>query len=240
MNIKKISLAIIIYSLFFTTAKASVVMQGNRVIFDAAARSQSIKFTNNDSFPYMVQTWTSLTSDEQYQDKNTAPFIVSPVVFKIQPHADQMVNLIYTDSGNRIDREKIYYLHFTQVPSIPASTTKENKLVLMVNSTVKIFLRPKNLSPSYEDMLQFISYSVQKNGSQCNINIKNESPYFLNAVSLSIKNHQGNTEKNISMINPYASINVNNTCSGISDASSLSLKYINDYGVFQTVVLNKK
>ncbi len=242
MSIKKNSLIIVAYLLAFTSAQASVVMQGNRVIVDPSARSQSIKFTNNDSFPYILQVWASANSNDAYSENVTSPFIVSPVVFRMQPHAEQMVNLIYTDVGKKYDREKIYYLHFNQVPSIPSGTTKDNKLVLLVNSNVKLFIRPADLPVAHADMYKYIDYKVAKQADSCVVTISNSSPYFLNSflVSLVTKNKSDDFEKRVGMINPYSTLELNTSCSADYVNSRLSVSYVNDYGAVQSLVLNKK
>lgn len=102
--------------LYTSSSQASVVMQGNRVVFNASSESQTINFKNSDNFPYVVQIWTSVDKDGKATDKNNGPFILSPTVFKIPPHESQVVRMIYSNVGDKLDSEKLYYLHFIQVP----------------------------------------------------------------------------------------------------------------------------
>jgi len=222
---------------FCSQAEASVVLQGNRVIFDASSKNQSVKFTNNDSFPYIVQVWTSVNNEEKFSEKNNTPFVLSPAVFKIQPHADQMVNMIYSNVGRKLDKEQIYYLHFTQIPAITTDMKDKNKLLLIVNSVVKVFVRPNGMSVSHDDMFSYVHYSVIRSGSTCRLVINNHSPYFLNSVAFSVKNQQ---DQKIGMIPPKSNIEVNSACAGLESAPTLSLSYINDYGVVQKTDIKKK
>lgn len=220
-------------------AYSSVVMQGTRVIFNPKQDVKSLKFTNTDPFPYITQVWTSKESDAVFNNKKEAPFVISPGVFKINAKEDHLVNMLYTGGKTQSDREELFYLHFTQIPGVSSSNKNENKIVLAVTNTMKIFLRPGNLSISPEKMFDYINYRYEN--KNCEIFIKNDSPYFLNSTSGEMTAGASRYAiSKIPMVAPFSEQKVRTTCLKDSAALSLKLNYINDYGVVNSKVINKK
>ncbi|WP_393949841.1 fimbrial biogenesis chaperone [Kluyvera intermedia] len=219
---------------------ASVVMQSNRVIYDASEAQRNIKFTNNDNFPYIVQVWASASDEKQPIANENIPFAVSPGIFKMQGKQDQIINLLYTNSKLKLDKEQIYYLHFTQVPSVIAGDRDKNKLVLIVNSVVKIFLRPTNLSISYDKMFDYIHYSVTRDTTGCNLVIDNRSPYYLNSIGLTTALNSPPKNTAIKMIAPLSQYTLQTACVNSGAKPEVSISFINDYGVVQKQTLKEK
>ncbi len=221
-------------------AAASVVMQGNRVIYDASSSQKTVKFTNNDDFPYIVQVWASASEDKQPVANENIPFAVSPGIFKIQAKQDQNISLLYTNANQKIDKEQIYYLHFTQVPSIIAGERDKNKLVLIVNSVVKIFLRPTDLAISYDKMFDHIRYTVSPTTAGCDVIIDNRSPYYLNSIQLTTKQNSMTNNTAMKMIAPLSTYTLHTTCNHSGAKPEFSINFINDYGVVQKQTLKEK
>ncbi|WP_419962921.1 molecular chaperone [Pantoea vagans] len=220
-------------------AYSSVVMQGTRVIFNPKQDVKSLKFTNTDPFPYITQVWTSKESDAVFNNKKEAPFVISPGVFKINAKEDHLVNMLYTGGKTQSDREELFYLHFTQIPGVSSSNKNENKIVLAVTNTMKIFLRPDNLKISSEKMFDYINFSYET--KSCDIFLKNNSPYYLNSTSGEITAGPSYyTISKIPMVAPFSDQKVRTTCLKDSAALSLKLNYVNDYGVINSKVINKK
>lgn len=220
-------------------AYSSVVMQGTRVIFNPKQDVKSLKFTNTDPFPYITQVWTSKESDAVFNNKKEAPFVISPGVFKINAKEDHLVNMLYTGGKTQSDREELFYLHFTQIPGVSSSNKNENKIVLAVTNTMKIFLRPDNLKISSEKMFDYINFSYET--KSCDIFLKNNSPYYLNSTSGEITAGPSHyTISKIPMVAPFSEQKVRTTCLKDSAALSLKLNYVNDYGVINSKVINKK
>lgn len=212
---------------------ASVVMQGNRVIFDPSLSKQTIKFTNNDNFPYIVQAWVSTTKTDKFSNDDKTPFIVSPAIFKIQQLQDQIISLINTEPGNKPQSEKIYYLHFTQIPSVSTRDQSKNKLVLILNSIVKIFLRPQDLSIDHDSMFNFINYEIVKGTTGCIFTINNKSPYYLNSILLTLNYGTEKKDFPITMIYPNSAFTLKENCNTFTKSTTVTMSFVNDYGVIQ-------
>jgi len=77
---------------------------------------------------------------------NPAPFVVNPPIFRMTAHTDQMVRLrLVGDESLPADRESVFYLNFTQVPALPDDQQDANRLVVLLQSRVKLFYRPRGL-----------------------------------------------------------------------------------------------
>lgn len=219
---------------------ASVVMEGNRVIFDASLAQKTVKFTNNDSFPYIVQVWLSATPEGKETDNQQSGLAVSPAIFKIQPKQDQVISLLNPGAGQKVTKEQVSYLHFTQVPSVPADQHDKNKLVLIVNSTVKVFLRPADVPIAYEQMLDFVNYAIEKDPNGCRLKVSNLSPYFLNSLRVST---QVGSAKNIipmTMLAPESTVSLKADCHAVQNAKEVRIGFLNDYGVLQEKALKAR
>jgi len=119
-------------------AHASVVLNGTRVIYQAGQHGKTLQLTNEDDHPNLVQVWVD----------DNAPFVLNPPIFRMEPHAGQMVRLRIADMDLPQDRESVFYLNFTQVPALDDAAQEANRLVLLFQSRVKLFYRPKGLAPN--------------------------------------------------------------------------------------------
>jgi len=135
-----------------TPAPASVVMNGTRIIYPAGQVSKTLQLTNEDAHPNLVQVWVE--GDGRHDTDTAAPFIVSPPIFRMEPHTGQMLRLRFAGSEDAAtafptDRESVFYLNFTQVPALPEDGLDANRLVLLFQSRIKLFYRPQGL-PAHE------------------------------------------------------------------------------------------
>ncbi|MED5608319.1 molecular chaperone [Pseudomonas sp. JH-2] len=147
-------------------AQASVVMTGTRVIYPATAKEKTLQLTNTDDHPNLVQVWLDKGNPASTVETADAPFVANPQIFRMEPHAGQMVRLIYSGEGLPQDRESVFYLNFSQVPAIKVRDQDANKLVLMINSRLKVFYRPKGLAGSPDDMARQMTFQLRDGALQ--------------------------------------------------------------------------
>jgi len=132
-------------------AQASVVMTGTRVIYPAALAGKTLHLSNPDAHPYLVQVWLDAGDEDSGPDAadNGAPFIANPPIFRMEPGSGQAVRLMPTDtSALPGDRESLFYLNFSQIPALEPERLEGNALLMVMKSRVKLFYRPRGLSPS--------------------------------------------------------------------------------------------
>ncbi|MCU1727482.1 molecular chaperone [Pseudomonas sp. 7P_10.2_Bac1] len=229
-RLKKASaaLAVFLCSLSIHTANASVVMTGTRVIYPAQAQEKTVQLSNKNALPYMIQMWVDNKPDNNEPQKASAPFIANPQIFRINPNDGQMVRLIFTGNNLAKDRETLFYLSFLQIPAIKASEMQANKLLLSINSRMKLFYRPQQLAGNPDELSQSLSFKVKGNS----IIASNNSGYFATVRDAKIL-HAGKPLplKQGVMIPPLSEVDWTLPSSTLaSKGDTLRLTLVNDYG----------
>jgi len=201
------------------SAQASVVLNGTRVIYQGGQHGKTLQLTNEDAHPNLVQVWVD----------DDAPFVLNPPIFRMEPHAGQMVRLRVEDAGLPKDRESVFYLNFTQVPALDEAAAEANRLVLLLQSRVKLFYRPKGLA---QQRLSCKSLHVQRKGDQ--LTVENSSPYHV-VVNQAVLSAGGKHVPlaQAQMLTPFSTTTwvVPAQAAGAKAAAqSLELSLRNDYG----------
>jgi len=223
-----LALAFTLCSLSMHTVSASVVMTGTRVIYPADASEKMVQLSNQDTHPYMVQLWTDSDPSNNEVQKASAPFIANPHIFRINPNAGQIVRLVFTGGELAKDRETLFYLSFLQMPAIRASELQANKLLLSVNSRMKLFYRPQPLVGNPDELSKSLSFKV--NGKT--IVARNNSGYFATVRDAKVVHAGQPLPLNQAVMIPPLS-EVNWTVPSRSTATrgdTLRLTLVNDYG----------
>lgn len=234
-NLIKISLMLLGLLNTVASTHASVVMTNTRVIFNAENKDQSLQFSNKGNTPYLVQVWLDQGNDQSTPDTADAPFIVTPQVFRINPNVGQTARLIYTgDYQHPKDRESIFYLNFKQIPAISQSTADQNKLIMTLNSRLKVFYRPKTIVGNVEAMPKQWTFKLQQNAKGSSVIVNNPTGYYANLTTATLKVKQQSYSidpKSVAMIAPYSSATWPIAEKVKLDQNSiLNVTYVNDYG----------
>ena len=153
-------------------AIAGIVMTGTRVIYPAEAREKSVQLRNADARPYIVQMQTD--SGTPGDARTADDFIITPPIFRMEPHSGQSVRLRYVGKALPQDRESLFYLSFTQLPAVKADEQGGNQLILAVTNRVKVFWRPRGLSAGADAVAQGLTFSL----SGGNVRVSNPSGLF--------------------------------------------------------------
>lgn len=202
----------------------SVILSGTRIIYTEGAKDKTIKLTNPESQPYIVQVHV----DNGVQDGH-APFIITPPVFRLEPHSGQSIRLAFTGESLPPDRESVFYFSFSQLPALKANTFQKNKLILAITNRVKIFYRPVTLSTPPGKTADNINFSTE--GRQ--IRIYNNSEYHasIRRASLVRNGKEVRIAEGV-MISPKSSM-IFTPSSTIEDLKGTlaRLVLVNDYGV---------
>lgn len=205
-------------------ANEGVILTGTRTIYPEGAKDKTLQLTNHESQSYIVQVQIDNGTPEGF-----APFIVTPPVFRMEPHSGQSVRLTYSGEPLPGDRESVFYFSFSQLPSLKSATAQQNKLIFAITNRVKIFYRPAALSGHPEKTSEFISLRME--GKQ--IRIVNQSEYHASVRRATlVRNGKEIRLAEGVMISPKSSM-VFTPPSEITDISTgiLRLILVNDYGV---------
>ncbi|MDF7788622.1 molecular chaperone [Pantoea stewartii] len=196
-------------------SQAGVEIGGTRLIYEGNAREAAISVNNPDDRPYLIQAWVDKDPASADGDKT---FITTPPLFRLEPHSQNSVRVVYTGRPLPADRESMLWLSIKSVPSTSKDDT--NQLLISVKSVIKLFYRPAALSgdpvTAYEKLV------FTRRGAK--VYVSNPTPYYISFYDLSVGGVQ---VKKLPTLKPLSeqAIDVPAGASG-----SVSWRTINDFG----------
>ncbi|MGL4389280.1 MAG: fimbrial biogenesis chaperone [Carnobacterium maltaromaticum] len=167
--------------------KYGVVLGASRIIYSLGvdASPVSLSVTNNQDYPILVQ---SRVFDENR--KKTAPFIVTPPLFRL--NGEQTNSVLITRTGGDFPNNK-ETMQWLCVKGIPPNNNdlwnnKKNKnekkrtvfLQISVNDCIKLFVRPSQLKGEASNFIHDVKWSIKGDYLVAN----NQSAYYMNLSSL--------------------------------------------------------
>ncbi len=164
-------------------ALAGIVMTGTRVIYPAGAREKSVQLSNTDTRPYIVQV--QIDGGRPGDASAGEAFAITPPVFRMEANAGQSVRLRYAGGPLPEDRESLFYLSFTQLPSGKAAEQGGNQLVLAVTNRVKMFWRPRGLTDDAAAIARGMTFSLSGGG----IRVTNPSGRYASVRRATLRAH---------------------------------------------------
>lgn len=207
-------------------AQASVVMTGTRIIFPSGVNEKIIQFSNPDPQPYIMQL--QLTKENNQPDLQ-APFVLLPPVFRMEPHTGQSVRLISNGTAALPqNKESLFYLNFTQLPSMKASLQDKNSLLIAITSRVKIFYRPNTLVGDSINASKDLVFSVRQGG----LTVTNPSGFYINVSEAQVMiSGKAISIPDAGMLAPQSTSQwrTGQKISSLNGAS-IKLTMVNDYG----------
>lgn len=222
--------SLLMLSTLITSAQAGIVITGTRVIYPSDKEFVSVQLTNVGDQIALVQSWVD--SKDIIADPTTtqAPFIVTPPITTIEAAKGQSLRVIFNQKQKlATDRETLFWLNVLDIPAKP--TAEANYLQFAIRNRLKLFYRPTGIKMEQQQAFQKVE--LQRVNNQLQIN--NPTPYYLNfgKSNLVLKNGAPSEIKNLSFIEPFSKqqIEVEN----LSDAKSVQLYLINDYGSLSTI-----
>ena len=162
---------------------AGILSENTRVVYDESASSKSFIIVNKNTYPILVQTWVDYGLG--YPNKENAPFVVYPPVFKMKPDAIQVLKIIYTGDKTVTDKELQFWLNLYEIPGKnkeqwSKESESTNRLGLSVQTQLKLFYRPKKIvHMNVEDVAKQLKFYLKKSDHQVFLVCKNPTPYFI-------------------------------------------------------------
>lgn len=227
MQHKHLLQAALLFCFFlYNNAIASVVMTGSRIIYNSSDKSVDVRLRNPDNIPYVIQSWLDDGDINSNPQTGRAPFIVTPPSFRIAANQGQVQRLSWV--GNRTlpqDRESVFYYNFLQIPPSNLGSAKENKLLLIIKSRVKIFYRPSTITANSKKIGEMIQITSTTDG----LSIKNNSPFYLSLSSMSVNGRE--IKGKMPMVAPFSIENIKTLSAPKGhDSKKVKIVYINDIG----------
>ncbi|MGX9308729.1 molecular chaperone [Pantoea ananatis] len=226
------SIVSLLLMLSATLCQASVVLNGTRIIIDGSKNEKTIQFTNAGDQPALIQI-QAVNPDAN----STPPFVALPQIFRIAPNAGQTVKVKVTEKNVPQDRESLFYLDYTELPSVKKGDKDKNKLYLIIKNRVKVIVRPGDLDFSVDRVRQALSWRIQGHA----ILLKNASPFYANIRSfVLVKGNNALSWDDAVTLAPFSEQRI--TLKGHSSLSGYALNaiLINDFGADEKINVNEK
>lgn len=208
--------SVLVSALFIaaTSAQAGVIIGGTRLVYHGEKKEASLSLSNTDAINYLIQSTVETTSGTK------APFLVTPPLFRLNAHQENVLRVVQTESGLPQDRESLYWLN---VKSIPSSARQEgvNTLQIAIRTRIKLLYRPAAVTGKPDAVADKLSWHKEGN----TLIVTNPTPFYMNFQSVAING------KKIEKIN-YAAPE-GDTRFDIPpevNGNTLSWNILNDYG----------
>ncbi|UKJ20737.1 molecular chaperone [Enterobacter mori] len=173
MNIPLISKGLICLLGACSSAYATVSPDRTRIIFNASAKSVSVRLTNQSKTdPYLAQSWI-----EDKAGKKTREFISPiPPLLRIEPDEQAQVRLMAQQKLSQLpaDRESLFYYNMRE---IPPKAEQKNVMQIAMQSRLKLFWRPKAIELKEGQFVPLDKVAISR--STEGLQLKNASPYYI-------------------------------------------------------------
>lgn len=216
-------------------AHASVVITGTRVIFNAAQGETTVRLTNDNSRPALVEAWIDDGDVNSTPDSAHTPFLITPPLFRMDPNKDQSLRILFVPGTRPLpaDRESVFWLNVLEIPPKPtgAEQAGQNYLQFAIRSRIKLFYRPAKLpgdALTAPDKLTFKAIA----GQGAALEIHNPTPYYITISSLSLGANPKPIEGTDGMIAPFGDLRMPLKGAAQTPAAGAPIVFttINDYG----------
>jgi len=225
-------------SLFFGLSQplvhASVVIAGTRVVFPAQDGEVTVRLTNENALPALVEAWIDSGDVNATPDTANAPFLITPPLFRMDAHKEQSLRILATPATLPSDQESVFWLNVLEIPPKPTGlgTRENNTLQLALRSRIKLFFRPAHLAGEVQKAPALVTWRSVVDGSGYALEITNPTAYHLTLVQLSLtvggKQFTGST----GMVNPRQTLKL--SVEGLIHApavgDAVAYQIMNDYG----------
>lgn len=176
------------FSQLATTADASVVIGGTRVIYGASESEVTLKLSNEGQAPALVQSWVDGGDVRGAPSDIKVPFTVMPPISRIDPSKSQTLRIVYTGEPLPKDRESVFWLDVLEVPpKASAADADINRIQLAFRSRIKLFYRPDNLKGSPTDAPTQLTWRlIQADGNPA-IEAHNPTPFNVSLTEIRVQ-----------------------------------------------------
>ncbi|MBC3219663.1 fimbrial biogenesis chaperone [Serratia fonticola] len=203
---------------FFAQAQqGGISLNQTRVIFAATDKAQTITVNNSDSRSWLIQSRM-----EAGTEGVEPPFIVTPPLLNLNGQSSQLLRILPKDHALPTDRESLFYLSVTAIPSQAGPLPEEGRLSLGLRFVLKLFYRPAGLAISPVEAACHLRLSSDVQG----LRITNPTPYFQTLGALSLDGRAVDIEPQQSMVAPQSSL----TLARQSQAQRASWQTVTDHG----------
>lgn len=215
-------------------AVAGVVITGTRVVYPAGQKEVTVKLNNNGSLPALVQAWIDTGDMASSPSSSSAPFILSPPVFRIDPSKGQSLRMIFTGAPLQQDKEAVFWLNVLEIPPAPEAEPDMNTLQMAFRSRIKIFFRPSGLSGNPMEAMGQIQWKLVRaaNGQGYALQAFNPSAFHVSLADVAVVANSQHIASEDGMVGPgeTQTFDLKEPNAAQLAGASVEFNAINDYG----------
>ncbi len=211
------------------SANANVLIGGTRVILPAKDGEVTVRLTNDNTTPALVQAWIDTGDAKSTPDSVDTPFLITPPMFRMEPNRDQSLRILYTREPLPADRESLFWLNVLEVPPKPADreAVGSNYMQLALRSRLKLFFRPAGLQGDPLKAPGELVFHVSGNG----LVVRNPTPFHITMTDVVVDAGGKAHTSEGGMVAPMSELRL--TVTGLSAAAAgapVRFNAINDFG----------
>jgi chaperone protein EcpD len=215
-------------------AAAGIVVDGTRVVYQAAKHEVTIRIRNAGDSPSLVQTWLDAGDAHAKPGESAVPFVLTPPLFRLDPTKVQSLRLVYTHDRLPEDRESLFWLNVLDIPPRTAANPDlPNQLELAFKHRMKVFFRPTGLAGSAADAAGQLTWKLlSQDGKLVAIEASNPTAYHVSLVQVSAIAAGQPVSTKADMVDPFASrrFELSNPVAAPSGTVGVEYWFVNDYG----------
>lgn len=232
--IRAIRAGLMTMCLFAGAANASVLIAGTRVVFPAQDGEVTVRLTNDNAHPALVEAWIDDGDPKSTPDKVNVPFLITPPLFRMEAHKDQSLRIISTPAPLPSDRESLFWLNVLEIPPKPSGeeAAGKNLLQFAIRSRLKLFYRPAHLSGDAQKAPEEVTWKAVADGEGYALEVRNPTPYHVTIIKLSLDVAGKSYSADPGMVDPLSTLRLKVKGLTAAPAAGTSVAYdtVNDYG----------
>ncbi|RAX00316.1 hypothetical protein CKY04_07940 [Photorhabdus sp. S8-52] len=209
------------------TRAGGISIDTTRIIYpaDSHAAATSVRNSSKEAV-YLMQVAVSADSER----KKTAPFVVTPPLFRLEPGTQNQVRIIKTGKALPADRESLFWFTAQAIPLSPESDNPSRKQItggvqIAIANTIKLMYRPQGLPISAEKGFSTLHFKPTAEG----MTVTNPSPYYITFTSLKVGGQELMTkQQKENMVSPFSALAL--PLKGAHYPAKVSWTVINDLG----------
>jgi P pilus assembly chaperone PapD len=222
-----------------SAAYANVVIAGTRVIFPAKDGEVTVRLSNENTTPALIEAWIDSGDSHSTPDKVNTPFLITPPLFRMEAHKDQSLRIIATSPSLPGDRESVFWLNVLEIPPKPSGpqAVGKNFLQLAIRSRLKLFYRPATLSGDPLKAPTLVTWKAVADGQGYALEAHNPSAYHVTFTQLTVDVGGKSYTAETGMVDPLGTLRL--PVKGLTQAPStgavVAFNIVNDYGAAEVL-----
>jgi P pilus assembly chaperone PapD len=233
---RTIGTGLLAYCLALASAHANVIIAGTRVVFPASEGEVTLRLTNENTAPALIEAWIDAGDEHSTPDKVNTPFLITPPLFRMEPHKDQSLRIIFSAGKQPLatDRESLFWLNVLEIPPKPNGQefAGKNYLQLAIRSRLKLFYRPAGLAGDANKAGGELTFKATAADKGYALIVHNPTPYFVTISQLTLSSDGQSLKVDGDMVAPMSDMHL--SVPGLTHApaagSAVQFDCINDYG----------